>query len=220
MQLSSVRPSVCPTRPLQAAAAGLLLWARRTGDIDRLQPRPSLRHACNTAGLASTSSDATAQTAGQLQPLQPPHLPHPGQRLGCSPACKITTAVLQPDAPQQPRRSTALSSKPRAVPRCQLTSKTDRELVYCAFQRARMARIQMNNMAALKNFIQHKRRTMLRNYDLPIVSEDEEYREQASGEPGDAVQQRENTYQSQHNHLLSCLEQTTVRTLIRRMTMT
>ena len=28
--------SVCPTyRPLQAGAAGLLLWARRAGDIDR-----------------------------------------------------------------------------------------------------------------------------------------------------------------------------------------
>jgi len=28
--------SVCPTRPLQQRAAGLLLWARRVGDIDRL----------------------------------------------------------------------------------------------------------------------------------------------------------------------------------------
>ena len=32
----SVRPSVCPIRPLQQSAAGLLLWARRAGDIDRL----------------------------------------------------------------------------------------------------------------------------------------------------------------------------------------
>jgi len=33
----SVRPSVCPSyRPLQRRAAGLLLWARRAGDIDRL----------------------------------------------------------------------------------------------------------------------------------------------------------------------------------------
>jgi len=31
-----VRPSVCPIRPLQQRAAGLLLWARRAGDIDRL----------------------------------------------------------------------------------------------------------------------------------------------------------------------------------------
>jgi len=40
MQLSvvrpSVRPSVCPIRPPQAAAASLLLWARRPRDIDRL----------------------------------------------------------------------------------------------------------------------------------------------------------------------------------------
>ena len=40
MQLSGVRPSVClsvcPIRPPHAAAAGLLLWARRLGDIDRL----------------------------------------------------------------------------------------------------------------------------------------------------------------------------------------
>jgi len=32
----SVRLSVCPARPLQQRAAGLLLWARRLGDIDRL----------------------------------------------------------------------------------------------------------------------------------------------------------------------------------------
>ena len=30
------RPSGRPIRPLHAAAAGLLLWARRAGDIDRL----------------------------------------------------------------------------------------------------------------------------------------------------------------------------------------
>jgi len=30
------RPSDCPIRPLYAAAAGLLLWARQPGDIDRL----------------------------------------------------------------------------------------------------------------------------------------------------------------------------------------
>jgi len=29
-------PSVCPIFPLQQRAAGLLLWARRVGDIDRL----------------------------------------------------------------------------------------------------------------------------------------------------------------------------------------
>jgi len=32
----SVRPSVCPIRSLQQLAAGLLLWARQVGDIDRL----------------------------------------------------------------------------------------------------------------------------------------------------------------------------------------
>jgi len=32
----SVRQSVCPTRPPHAAAACLLLWARRAGDISRL----------------------------------------------------------------------------------------------------------------------------------------------------------------------------------------
>jgi len=49
----SVRPSVCPIRPPHDAAAGLLLWARRPGDIDRLlhgqpagghqQPRGGMR---------------------------------------------------------------------------------------------------------------------------------------------------------------------------------
>ena len=33
---SVVRLSVCLIQPPQAAAAGLLLWARRPGDIDRL----------------------------------------------------------------------------------------------------------------------------------------------------------------------------------------
>jgi len=32
----SVRLSVCPIRSLQQRAPGLLLWARRVGDIDRL----------------------------------------------------------------------------------------------------------------------------------------------------------------------------------------
>jgi len=42
----SIRPTVCPIRPPHAAAAGLLLWTRRAGDVDRLlpggqqQPRP------------------------------------------------------------------------------------------------------------------------------------------------------------------------------------
>jgi len=36
MQLSDVRLSVCPIRSPHVAAAGLLLWARKLGDIDRL----------------------------------------------------------------------------------------------------------------------------------------------------------------------------------------
>jgi len=32
----SVRPSVCPIRPLQQRAAGLLLWTRTISDIARL----------------------------------------------------------------------------------------------------------------------------------------------------------------------------------------
>jgi len=32
----SVRPFVCPIRPLQQCAVGLLLWARHVGNIDRL----------------------------------------------------------------------------------------------------------------------------------------------------------------------------------------
>ena len=34
MQLTGVRPSVCLIRPPHAAAAGLLLWARRAGDVE------------------------------------------------------------------------------------------------------------------------------------------------------------------------------------------
>jgi len=36
MQRYGVCTSVCPIRPLQQRAAGLLLWAPRAGDIDRL----------------------------------------------------------------------------------------------------------------------------------------------------------------------------------------
>jgi len=39
MQLTGVRPSVCLSVPY-ATAAGLLLWARRPGDIDRLLQLP------------------------------------------------------------------------------------------------------------------------------------------------------------------------------------
>ena len=73
-----------------------------------------------------------------------------------------------------------------------------------------MARIQMNNMAALKNFIHSKRRAMRRNYELPILSEDDQYEAMYGDSADDGVQHGENSYQLQHNHLLSCLEQTTV----------
>jgi len=36
MKRYGVRPSVCPIFPQQQHAAGLLLWARQAGDIDRL----------------------------------------------------------------------------------------------------------------------------------------------------------------------------------------
>jgi len=36
MKRHSVRLSVCPVRPLQQRAVGLLLWARQIGYIDRL----------------------------------------------------------------------------------------------------------------------------------------------------------------------------------------
>ena len=36
MQRSSVHPSVYPGRQLQQRAVGLLLWARRVRDVDRL----------------------------------------------------------------------------------------------------------------------------------------------------------------------------------------
>ena len=62
MKLSSVRPSVrlsvCPIiRPLHAAAVGLLLWARRPGDIDQLLDGRRSAAAAN-AGSATLSVDA------------------------------------------------------------------------------------------------------------------------------------------------------------------
>ena len=59
----SVRLSVCPIRPLQQRAAGLLLWARRAGDIDRLlhgrrrsSTRAAARRAAEDAGSATFSA--------------------------------------------------------------------------------------------------------------------------------------------------------------------
>jgi len=69
----SVRPSVCllvrlfvcSIRPLQQRAAGLLLWARWVGDIDRLlhgrapqQHGAAARCAAANAGSATFSADA------------------------------------------------------------------------------------------------------------------------------------------------------------------
>jgi len=61
-----------------------------------------------------------------------------------------------------------------------------------------MARIQMKNTAALKNFVDSKRRSVLRSFEDD--ESDAEYQRQAE----------RNTFQQQHNHLLSCLEQITV----------
>jgi len=59
----SVRLSFCPIRPLQQRAAGLLLWARRAGDIDRLlhgrrrsSTGAAARRAAEDAGSATFSA--------------------------------------------------------------------------------------------------------------------------------------------------------------------
>jgi len=62
-----IRPSVCPICPLQQRAAGLLLWARRTGDIDQLfvqkwyctQAKPA-----DTQDLCRLLNDDLARTVG------------------------------------------------------------------------------------------------------------------------------------------------------------
>jgi len=69
MQLSGVRPSVrpsvrlsvCPIRPSHTAAAGLLLWARRPGDIDRLLHgrRPADSSSCAAARAAANAGIVT-----------------------------------------------------------------------------------------------------------------------------------------------------------------
>ena len=62
MKLSGVRLSVCPSiRPIirspHAAAAGLLLWARRPGDIDRLLH--DRRSAANASSVTSSADAAS-----------------------------------------------------------------------------------------------------------------------------------------------------------------
>jgi len=58
----SVCLSVCPIQP-HAAGVGLLLWARRPGDIDRLlhgqvsSSRAAARRAAANAGSATLSAD-------------------------------------------------------------------------------------------------------------------------------------------------------------------
>ena len=61
-----------------------------------------------------------------------------------------------------------------------------------------MARIQMKNTAALKNFVDSKRRSVLRSFE--------------DGEPNTEYDRQadRSTFRQQHNHLLSCLEQITV----------
>ena len=63
----SVCPSVCPIyRPLQQRAAGLLLWAPRTGDIDRLLHGAS---AAGAAAFRSLSADARGRKHGDQQQM-------------------------------------------------------------------------------------------------------------------------------------------------------
>jgi len=66
-----------------------------------------------------------------------------------------------------------------------------------------MARIQMNNTVALTNYIESKRRNLLRSF----ASADENGEEE-DGDEDDKLS--DNLLQLQHNHLLSCLEQATV----------
>jgi len=49
----SVRPSVCSIRPLQQRAAGLLLWARRAGVIDRLLQQRRAAGECRQCHVVS-----------------------------------------------------------------------------------------------------------------------------------------------------------------------
>ena len=54
MQLSGVRLSVCPISLPHAAAAGLLLRARRAGDIDRLlQQRQAKCGQCHVVSVCT-----------------------------------------------------------------------------------------------------------------------------------------------------------------------
>jgi len=59
----------------------------------------------------------------------------------------------------------------------------------------------MNNTITLTNFIESKRRAMLKSFEPPSeYTEDDRQADTFS----------ENLLQEQYNHLLSCLEQTTV----------
>jgi len=56
MKLPGVRPSVFPViRPPHPAVVGLLLWARRAGDVDRLLLHD--RRAAATASSVALSAD-------------------------------------------------------------------------------------------------------------------------------------------------------------------
>ena len=64
----SIRLSVCPNcRLMQQCAVGLLLWARRAGDIDRVLQH-GWRRSSNGAGAASASSvTLTVAVGGRAQ---------------------------------------------------------------------------------------------------------------------------------------------------------
>jgi len=58
MHLSGVRPSVClsicPNQPPHSAAVGLLLWARRAGDIDLSWRAAGECGQCHVVGVRSS----------------------------------------------------------------------------------------------------------------------------------------------------------------------
>jgi len=72
----SVRPSVCSIRPLQHRAAGLLLWARRAGVIDRLLQQRRAASECRQCHVVSVRIGSRTQTCQdmRLRPVADRHL--------------------------------------------------------------------------------------------------------------------------------------------------
>ena len=63
MKLSDVRLSVCRViRPPHAAAVGLLLWARRAGEIDGLLHGRRRRHPVATVGCEGVTLSADVES--------------------------------------------------------------------------------------------------------------------------------------------------------------